>query len=112
MLDSLVAADRAVSGEAALVTWRDAWELGSDSGTGRLLGLFESALPAHGAAVPARVGCPYWMESAMWQAAGIPSVVCGPAGGGLHADDEWVDLGQVRAYARALLDVMAGFCGG
>jgi acetylornithine deacetylase len=112
MLDSLVGADPTVRGRAALVTWRDAWELGGDPVTGHLLELFEQSLPAHGGPVPARVGCPYWMESAMWQAAGVPTVVCGPAGGGLHADDEWVDLGQVRAYARALVDVVAGFCGG
>ena len=48
----------------------------------------------------------------MWQAAGIPTVVCGPAGGGLHADHEWVDLAQVRAYTGALVDVVQGFCGG
>ena len=27
-------------------------------------------------------------------------------GGGLHADDEWADLGQVRALADALLQVL------
>lgn len=45
---------------------------------------------------------PYWMEAPLWQAAGIPTLVCGPAGGGLHAADEWVDLRQVRRYAVAL----------
>ena len=42
------------------------------------------------------------MEAPLWQAAGIPALVCGPAGGGLHAADEWVDLDQVRRYAVAL----------
>jgi acetylornithine deacetylase len=51
------------------------------------------------------------MESALWQAAGVPTVVCGPAGGGLHAADEWVDLGQVRAYATALREALTSFCG-
>jgi acetylornithine deacetylase/succinyl-diaminopimelate desuccinylase-like protein len=37
--------------------------------------------------------------------------VCGPAGGGLHGDDEWVDLAQVRAYAAALDHVIMRFCG-
>ena len=36
--------------------------------------------------------------------AGIPTVVCGPAGGGLHAADEWVDLHQVRRYTLALIE--------
>ena len=52
------------------------------------------------------------MESALWQAAGVPAVVCGPAGGGLHAADEWVDLAQVRAYADALASALTSFCGG
>ena len=30
----------------------------------------------------------------------------------VNADDEWVDLPQVRCYARALVDVVEGFCGG
>ena len=49
---------------------------------------------------PDRFDAPYWMEAPLWQAAGIPTLVCGPAGGGLHAADEWVDLRQVRALRR------------
>ena len=49
------------------------------------------------------------MEAPLWQAAGIPTLVCGPAGGGLHAADEWVDLHQVRRYAVALTDAVAGW---
>jgi acetylornithine deacetylase len=51
------------------------------------------------------------MESALWQAAGVPTVVWGPAGGGLHADDEWVDLRQVRAYPGALASAAVAFLG-
>jgi acetylornithine deacetylase len=70
---------------------RDAWEL-SDAAQ-RLVDL----LPFEG-----RAGAPYWMESALWEAAGVPTVVCGPAGGGLHTDVEWVELTQLRAYEQAL----------
>jgi acetylornithine deacetylase len=51
------------------------------------------------------------MESALWEAAGVPTVVCGPAGGGMHAAGEWVDLAQVRAYADALVGTIREFCG-
>ena len=44
-------------------------------------------------------------------AAGVPAVVCGPAGGGMHSADEWVDLAQVRAHADALVDTIGAFCG-
>jgi acetylornithine deacetylase len=32
----------------------------------------------------------------------VPTVVCGPAGGGLHAVDEWVDLEQLQRFPVAL----------
>ena len=47
-----------------------------------------------------RFHAPYWMEAPLWQAAGIPALVCGPAGGGLHAADEWVDLRPGPAVCR------------
>ena len=53
---------------------------------------------------PKRTGFPYWMESALWERAGVPAVVCGPAGGGLHTDVEWVELPQLLAYTETLDD--------
>ena len=47
------------------------------------------------------------MESALWEGAGVPTVVCGPAGGGLHTDVEWVELEQLRTYTRAVSEIIA-----
>jgi acetylornithine deacetylase len=58
-----------------------------------------------------RFHAPYWMEAPLWQAAGIPALVCGPAGGGLHAMDEWVDLDQLRRYAVALTAAVEDWVG-
>jgi acetylornithine deacetylase len=79
---------------------RDAWELSDAPAAQRLVEL----LPFSG-----RVGAPYWMESALWEGAGVPTVVCGPAGGGLHTVVEWVDLSQLRDYAEALASLIAAF---
>jgi acetylornithine deacetylase len=49
------------------------------------------------------------MESALWEGAGVPTVVCGPAGGGLHAVDEWVDLAQLRRFPGAVVDAVTRF---
>jgi acetylornithine deacetylase len=49
------------------------------------------------------------MESALWEAAGVPTVVCGPAGGGLHTAVEWVELPQLRAYEDALTPLVPAF---
>jgi acetylornithine deacetylase len=56
------------------------------------------------------VGVPFWTDAALLQAAGIPTVVFGPAGEGAHADVEWVDLESVERCARAILGVARDLC--
>jgi acetylornithine deacetylase len=52
-----------------------------------------------------------WMDSAILGAAGIPTVIFGPTGEGLHAVVEWVDLESVEQCASVLLAVAEEFCG-
>ncbi len=56
------------------------------------------------------VGVPFWTDAALLQAAGIPTVVFGPAGEGAHADVEWVDLESAERCAQALVGVACDFC--
>lgn len=51
-----------------------------------------------------------WMDSALTQAAGIPTVVFGPSGAGAHAAEEWVDIASVEACATALISVARDLC--
>jgi acetylornithine deacetylase len=41
---------------------------------------------------------------------GIPAVYYGPAGGGMHAPDEWVDLASVRRVATVLAHTIRRWC--
>jgi acetylornithine deacetylase len=50
------------------------------------------------------------MDAALIQAAGIPTVVFGPRGGGFHGPVEWVETDQVIASARILAETVARFC--
>ena len=105
LLDDLRAADPSVAATARLVVAREAWQFDT-AGPAACLGVrLERALlagdPLEGTH-DGRFHAPYWMEAPLWQAAGIPALVCGPAGGGLHAADEWVDLRQVQRYAVAV----------
>ncbi len=50
-------------------------------------------------------GAPYWMDSALMAAHDIPTVVFGPAGGGLHSAEEWVDLESVEECLDVLVEV-------
>src|SRR5215212_912882 len=52
----------------------------------------------------------YWMDAALIQAAGIPTVVFGPGGWGAHAVDEWVDLASVDACSDGLVAAAHELC--
>lgn len=55
-------------------------------------------------------GSPYWTDAALLQAAGIPTLVMGPKGVGMHAADEHVELASVTAMEAILIGVVAEFC--
>ena len=55
-----------------------------------------SKVVAEAAGDPDVIGVAYWMDMALTNGAGIPTVAYGPAGEGEHADVEWVDLASVE----------------
>jgi acetylornithine deacetylase len=61
-------------------------------------------------AEPVFAGMGGWMDSALIAAAGIPSVIIGPAGDGLHGQTEWVDLGSVAKVHAITLAAIKDFC--
>lgn len=108
-VDAIVAALRAddpsLTATTRLVIAREAWRVDEHGPAATFSDdLAEALADELGDDAPGEpLEAPYWMEAPLWQDAGVPTLVCGPAGGGLHAADEWVDLVQVRAYARALV---------
>jgi acetylornithine deacetylase len=61
----------------------------------------EAATEVRGAA-PAEIGVAYWMDAAIFAAAGIPTVNYGPSGEGAHAAIEWVEVDSLVTTARVL----------
>lgn len=108
MLDRVRAEMPGVIATVEMELDRPSWEADTHGAAADLMARIRAAAPGVGAPAPRDVGAPYWMESALWQAAGIPSVIYGPAGGSLHAIDEWVSVDQVRAYPRALEAALRG----
>lgn len=53
---------------------------------------------------------PFWTDCALLAEAGIPGLLLGPVGGGLHAKEEWVDLQSVEQLVRVLTGVAERFC--
>ena len=103
ILDRLCKDDPTFSARARLVVGRDAWRLDDTGPAAEFADRLDYALRDAPGRTGAPFAAPYWMEAPLFAATGIPAVICGPSGGGLHAVDEWVDLRQVRAYATGLV---------
>ena len=59
---------------------------------------------------PEVAGVPGWADSAVFAAAGIPTVVFGPGGEGAHAQVEWVDLADLERCKDLYLAVARELC--
>ena len=59
---------------------------------------------------PEIAGVSYWMDAALFAAAGIPTVNYGPGGAGAHEAVEWVDLDSVVTTAQVLVETGRRFC--
>ena len=84
-----------------LVASREAWQLQSEGPAADLAQALASEMGTQ-----LNFVAPYWMEATLWEEV-CPTLICGPTGGGLHAIDEWVDLGQVRSLTSALIKLLA-----
>jgi acetylornithine deacetylase len=59
---------------------------------------------------PRETGVAYWMDAAVFGAAGIPTVNYGPSGAGAHEAVEWVDVPSVARLADVLVAAVRRFC--
>lgn len=59
---------------------------------------------------PEEAGAAYWMDAAIFGAAGIPTVNCGPSGAGAHQTVEWVELDSVAICAQVLAEATRRSC--
>jgi acetylornithine deacetylase len=59
---------------------------------------------------PETVGVPFWADSALLADAGIPTVLFGPSGEGLHSEVEWVDIASLERCAEIYAAVAAELC--
>lgn len=74
-----------------------------------LPGLLAAAATSAGH-VPRQVGMTFWTDAAILGAAGIPSVLFGPGGAGLHSTEEYVRLRDVEVCRDALSSLARSFC--
>lgn len=98
ILEVLRGEDAEFEASAELLFARDAYEI-PESDT--LPALVQAAGRSAGC-WPTRVGMTFWTDAAILARAGIPSVVFGPGGAGLHSAEEYVLLDQVARCRDAL----------
>jgi acetylornithine deacetylase len=65
---------------------------------------------SHVSRPPAIVGASFWTDAAVLGYAGIPSVLFGPGGAGLHSTEEYVSVGDVIVCRDALVELVGRFC--
>lgn len=86
---------------------REPFEVAEDEAIVRLL---QSSVREQLGTDPRLLGAPYWMDAALIAAAGIPTVVFGPRGGGIHTTEEWVDLESIDVCTDVLKAAIRSFC--
>jgi len=106
IIDSLAQHDPTFRASARHVFGRPAYELAADHELSRAL---QAAVAKTGAT--ARVGgASFWTDAAILGHAGIPSVLFGPGGAGLHSTEEFVNVGDVVTCRDALVALASQFC--
>jgi acetylornithine deacetylase len=105
ILERLRRADADFEGDATLVFSRAAYELDAAHPLPEML---EHAAELRGCH-PRRVGMSFWSDAAILSAAGIPTVLFGPGGAGLHSVEEYVRVEDVCACRDTLAALARAF---
>lgn len=108
MIDRLAAADSTFHATIRSYFVRDPFEIPRDA---EIVRAVDRAATKVLARAPEYIGDTPWMDAALLQAAGIETVVIGPAGGGAHAAVEWVELESVAQIAAILAETAMDYCG-
>jgi acetylornithine deacetylase len=127
ILQRLSAADPDFRAASRAVFARSSYEIAADH---PLVQAMQSALPpdisaqsAESAADPSAkspsnrpaqsvTGMSFWTDASVLGDAGIPSILFGPTGAGLHSVEEWVDVASVLFCRDALVNLARTWCGG
>jgi acetylornithine deacetylase len=104
ILDSLAAEDDEFQAEARLTFSRPSYELPASHSLPRTLG---SVLESLGYSTKI-AGMSFWTDAAVLGAAGIPTVLFGPGGAGLHGHEEYVNIADVLTCRDALAMLAVG----
>lgn len=106
ILDAARRLDPGLRATARLVFARTAYEIDERA---EIVQALRASTVAIGRPAPL-TGTSFWTDAQITAAAGIPSVVFGPGGSGLHSTEEYVTLDEVAACRDVLVDLAKRFC--
>ncbi|MCU1382079.1 MAG: argE 1, partial [Acidobacteria bacterium] len=106
ILDELVSEDATFRGTATAMFSRPAYEIAPDSDLPELL----AASFTQAGGEPKVSGASFWTDAAVLGHAGIPSVLFGPGGAGLHSTEEYVIVADVLTCRDTLVELVRRFC--
>lgn len=81
-----------------------------DAGDSDIVRLVEQATTERLGKRPKRAGMTGWTDCAIFNALGIPALLFGPTGLGLHAATEWADIASIEAVTDILTETATRFC--
>ena len=105
ILERLRNDDWEFDGGVRLMSGRHPYEIERTHALPRALGRAATSVGFHAR----RVGMTYWSDAAVLGAAGIPSVLFGPGGAGLHSPEEYVQLKEVCTCRDTLVALARDF---
>ena len=104
----LVEEDPEFTADVVLMFSRPAYEIAATAA----LPVAMADAARRGGVDPSMVGMSFWTDAAILGAAGIPSVLFGPGGAGLHSTEEYVITSDVIACRDVLAELALTWCGG
>jgi acetylornithine deacetylase len=107
LIDGVRTSDQRFNAEVRTILFRDALETAADEAIA--IALRDAVTDVTGVA-PQTMGAPFWMDSGLFPAHGIPIVIYGVTGYGLHALDERVDLSELDQLTAVLTETIRAFC--
>jgi len=107
ILEGLRLEDASFRGAARSMFGRPAYELPADHELPQTL----AAAIRHAGSVARFGGASFWTDAAVLGQAGIPSVLFGPGGAGLHSTQEYVTIADVLLCRDVLVELARRFCG-
>ena len=106
ILDGLSRSDATFRASARHLFSRPAYEVAADHALPRAL----SAAVSSGGRTPKITGASFWTDAAVLGHAGIPSILFGPGGAGLHSIEEYVNVEDVLTCRAALIELASRWC--